>query len=116
MVLGLIWYFNNPIIRLNRLYDLDLSIFNTKKIIWDEKWASKGDGEVTGLLEISQEDFSRLSKICLNSEHYLSNESILSKYKYICSIKYEKNNEDIMSLILLENRNNKYLFYNLSLQ
>jgi len=48
ILVGLAWYFNNPIIRLNRLYQLNLSIF-TKKIIWNEQWSSNGDGEVVGL-------------------------------------------------------------------
>jgi len=116
-ILGFVWYFlDNPTMRLNRAYNLDLSIFHTKKIIWNEEWISKGDGEVVGLLEISHDDFLRLSKMCLSSKLDLSNESILSTYKYICSIKHEENSEDIILLLLLEKQSSKYLFYKLSLQ
>jgi len=115
ILLGLVWYLNNPIIRLNGLYQLNLSIF-TKKIIWNEQWSSNGDGEVVGLFKISKDDFTRLSKMCKNNSNNLQNDSILLKYKYICSIKYIKKDEDITSLILLENKKNKYLFYKLSIQ
>jgi len=115
ILVGLAWYFNNPIIRLNRLYQLNLSIF-TKKIIWNEQWSSNGDGEVVGLFQISEDDFIRLSKMCKKSSNNLQNDSIVLKYKYICSIRYIEKNEDITSLILLENKRDKYLFYKLSIE
>jgi len=114
ILVGLAWYFNNPIIRLNSLYQLNLSIF-TKKIIWNEQWSSNGDGAVVGLFKISKNDFTRLSKMCKNSSNNLQNDSILLKYKYICSISIEKN-DDIASLILLESKRDKYLFYKLSIE
>lgn len=115
ILVGLAWYFNNPIIRLNSLYQLNLSIF-TKKIIWNEQWSSNGDGGVVGLFKISKNDFTRLSKMCKNSSNNLQNDSILLKYKYICSIRYIEKNDDIVSLILLENKRDKYLFYKLSIE
>jgi len=54
--------------------------------------------------------------MCKNSSNNLQNDSILLKYKYICSIRYIEKNDDIASLILLENKRDKYLFYKLSME
>jgi len=108
-----VWYLNNPITRLNHIYNIDLSIFNTKKISWDEEWNANGDGKVVGLLKITKKDFSKLSKICQHKVSHFSNanESILLKYKYVCSVKYKEENRDITLLLLLEDKSSKYLFY-----
>jgi len=112
ILFGLIWYLNNPIIRLNRLYQLNLSIF-TKKIIWSEQWSGMGNGKVVGLLEINKDDFSRLSKMCQTKSDNLQNDPILLKYNYICLIKYQEENMDTTLLTLVEDKKNKYLFYKL---
>jgi len=112
ILFGLIWYLNNPIIRLNRLYQLNLSIF-TKKIIWSEQWSGMGDGKVVGLLEINKDDFSRLSKMCQTKSDNLQNDPILLKYNHICLIKYQEENMDTTLLTLVEDKKNKYLFYKL---
>ena len=112
ILFGLIWYLNNPIIRLNRLYQLNLSIF-TKKIIWSEQWSGMGNGKVVGLLEINKDDFSRLSKMCQTKSDNLQNDPILLKYNHICLIKYQEENMDTTLLTLVEDKKNKYLFYKL---
>ena len=115
ILFGLIWYLNNPIIRLNRLYQLNLSIF-TKKIIWNEQWSDMGDGKIVGLLAINKDDFVRLSKMCKSNSNTLANEPILLKYKHICLIKNQEENMDITILTLVENKKDKYLFYKLIIQ
>jgi len=115
ILFGLIWYLNNPIIRLNRLYQLNLSIF-TKKIIWNEQWSDMGDGKIVGLLAINKDDFSRLSKMCKSNSNNLPNDPILLKYKHICFIKNQEENMDITILALVENKKDKYLFYKLIIQ
>jgi len=115
ILFGLIWYLNNPIIRLNRLYQLNLSIF-TKKIIWNEQWSDMGDGKIVGLLAINKDEFSRLSKMCKSNSNNLPNEPILLKYKHICLIKNQEENMDITILTLVENKKDKYLFYKLIIQ
>jgi hypothetical protein len=118
ILFGLVWYLNNPIIRLNRLYQLNLSIF-TKKIIWNEQWSGVGDGKVIGLLKINKDDFSKLSKMCKSKNNNLQYDSILLKYNHICLIKYQVENMDTTLLTLVENKDNKenkYLFYKLVIQ
>lgn len=115
ILFGLIWYFNNPILRLNRLYALNLSL-NTKKVIWKENWSGNGNGSIVGLFNLNKEDSKRLSKRCQSQISPFINDNIISKYTYRCTIKYKKSDEDIISLVLVQDNENEYLFYKIIVQ
>jgi len=115
ILFGLIWYFNNPILRLNRLYALNLSL-NTEKVIWEENWSGNGNGSVVGLFNLNKEDSQRLSKRCQSQTSPFVQDNTISKYTYRCTIEYKKDNEDIISLVLVKDKENEYLFYKIVVQ
>jgi hypothetical protein len=67
-------------------------------------------------LQIGKEDTKRLLKGCKKKSSPFKNNNIISRYTYLCTIEYKKENEDIISLILVENERENYLFYQLIVQ
>ncbi len=115
-ILGAWWYFNHPIVRLNRLYSLNLPLLKTEKVVWSESWDAHGDGKVVGLFKLSQETSKRLQHYCQKGNLSLPKEEVIAKLMYICTLQYKKEQKDRHTLVLMRKGSIDYLFYQLEIQ
>ena len=115
-ILGAWWYFNHPIVRLNRLYSLNLPFLKTEKVVWSEAWDAQGDGKVVGLFKLSQETSKRLQHHCQKENFLLPKEEVIAKLAYTCTLQYKKEQKDRHTLVLMRKDSIDYLFYRLEIQ
>ena len=115
IIIILIGYLNNTVVRMNQSYNLDLSLVKTKQIVWKEEWNMMGDGYVIGVFKISQNDYEKLFKTCQSNVAFFKEQRPYLDAKYVCSIFEEEKIGEVVILALLENGVKKYLFYKLDI-
>jgi hypothetical protein len=114
--LGVWSYFNHPIVRLNRLYALNLPLLKTEKIVWHEAWDTQGDGKVIGLFKLSAKTAKRLQEHCQQEQFPLTKEEVISNLDYLCTLQHKKEQRSKYLLVLMQKGSIDYLFYRLEIQ